>query len=252
MQNYVVTANYDVTTGESIIDLPAEITSDFVLLVNGQVLTNTAYLRTGRQITVTSDISRDTLEILIVGTDLTDLNLLIGRIAALEACCDKQPPVTVLPDLRLDPLRLADIPDTSTDLGFADLQLYRADWSVWDMAYDGNDLLTDSSLRTAIIISCWTDAAANDYDGWWGDAYIEKPVSESLLWTLIGKPANTENAALGIDYIKKALQWLLDDGWITSLAVTGEAQKDPASQLWIFAFRVDHTNKDGSRSTLYL
>ena len=182
-----------------------------------------------------------------------DMHLLIGRMSKLEACCEQQSasPVT-LPDIRLDPLRLANIPDTSTDLGCADLQLYRSDWSVWDMAYDGSDLLTDRSLRTAIIISCWTDAAAHDYHGWWGDAYTEKPYATSLLWTLIGKPANTDNTALGIEYVKKALQWLLDDGWITQLAVSGEAQSDPITHMQFFAFRVEHTSKNGTRSVLYL
>lgn len=183
-----------------------------------------------------------------------DMHLLIGRMSKLEACCEQQnaSPLT-LPDIRLDPLRLTTLPEVSeADLGFADLQLYRSGWSIWDMAYDGSDLLTDHSLRTAIIISCWTDAAAHDYKGWWGDAYTEKPYATSLLWTLIGKPANAENTALGIDYVKKALQWLLDEGWITALTVNGEAQSDPITQLKFFAFRVEHTSKNGTRSILYL
>lgn len=189
-----------------------------------------------------------------------DMRLLIGRVSQIERSGDSlvteplNEPLAPLPLPTLSAL----LPVTSstaadgTDLGFVDLKLTPADWSQWDVLFDGQDLHTESSLETAILISVWTDARVGDERGWWGDQYQAKPIAECKLWTLLGKPANSDNVSLGIRYVQQACQWLLDDTWLTSLQVSGEAQRDTTSGLHIFAFRLDHTDRDGRRGTLYL
>ncbi|OQX16200.1 MAG: hypothetical protein BWK73_04870 [Thiothrix lacustris] len=185
-----------------------------------------------------------------------DMHLLIGRVSQLERNQTTPSDPVSLPSLPLPNLAgllPANIRSSGdVDLGFVDLRLALADWSQWDVQFDGYDLSTETSLHTAILISVWTDARVGDIGGWWGDSYNDRPVAESLLWTLMGKPANADNVEMGIGYVKTALQWLLDDQWITAMDVTGEAQRDPQAHLDIFAFRIDHTDRNGNRGILYL
>lgn len=185
-----------------------------------------------------------------------DMRLLIGRISQLEQQSrdtytdDSTLPTLPLPQLTQLPINLTN--QDEVDLGFVDLRLSPADWSQWDLTYNGQDLLTESSLKTAILISVWTDARSGDQGGWWGDSFATRPIANSLVWTLLGKPATDDNIELGIGYVKQALQWLLDDKWITELIVTGESQTDPTTHLTIFAFKVDTIDHQGRRQTLYL
>lgn len=206
------------------------------------------------QIVNPSQIAREQEIVAQIGRDM---RLLIGRVSQVERQANVIPelePLAPLPLPTLSGLLPITLPSTGddTDLGFIDLKLTPADWSQWDVLYDGQDLRTESSLETAMLISVWTDARVGDERGWWGDQYQDKPIAESKLWTLLGKPANSDNVALGITYVQQACKWLLDDKWLTTLQVNGEAQRDPVSGLHIFAFRLDHTDRDGKRGTLYL
>ena len=197
-------------------------------------------------------VARDQTIVAQIGRDM---RLLIGRVNQLERDNRTTQPSEQLPPLMLPTLaglQPANFQGSAANLGFIDLKLALADWSQWDLLYDGQDLNTESSLHSAILVSVWTDARVGDEGGWWGDSFAEKPIAESKLWTLLGKPANDDNVELGIGYVKTALQWLLDDKWITEMTVTGEAQQDPSTHLDIFAFRVDHTDRSGVRRTLYL
>lgn len=185
-----------------------------------------------------------------------DMRLLIGRVSQLEQQTqsvntnDWALPTLPLPQLTQLPITLST--QEEVDLGFTDLKLSPSDWSQWDLTYSGQDLLTESSLKTAILISVWTDARAGDQGGWWGDSFANRPIADSLVWTLLGKPATDDNVALGIGYVKESLQWLVEDKWITELIVTGESQTDSTTHLTIFAFKVDTIDRQGRRQTLYL
>ncbi|MEZ5709735.1 MAG: phage GP46 family protein [Blastomonas sp.] len=113
---------------------------------------------------------------------------------------------------------------------------WNADGWHGDIAVTGGALTLDMGMRTAILISLFSDARAPDgaalpeesadRRGWWGDDFGEAgDQTGSLLW-LISRAKITaqtlnqaRNAALG------ALQWLIDDGIASRIDVTVEAQQ---------------------------
>jgi phage gp46-like protein len=100
-----------------------------------------------------------------------------------------------------------------------------------DLALQGQHLETSTGLETAVLVSLfsWAPAKAGDLVppgqlyGWWGNDYPDVPgdVFGSRLWTLIGQPikrAALQSPALA----REALQWLLDDGLLTTLDVQAD------------------------------
>lgn len=93
-----------------------------------------------------------------------------------------------------------------------------ADWSL-----AGTQLHSGDDLRSAVLISLFTDRTANQDDvipdgtgdprGWWGDVDQTHPIG-SRLWLLNRAKQTTETLNSARDYIAEALQWLIDDGVI--------------------------------------
>ena len=94
---------------------------------------------------------------------------------------------------------------------------------------------TDASLYTATVISLFTDARAGKDDelpatetfrrGWWGDGVPSAGVPAgdrigSRLWLLSREKQLPEVLARAKHYAEESLQWLLDDGRATDVAVT--------------------------------
>jgi phage gp46-like protein len=92
-----------------------------------------------------------------------------------------------------------------------------------DMRLAGAMLSQDNELRTAVVVSLFSWARANDEDvlpdedatrqGFWGDSY---PVEQghkvgSRLWLLRREKLTTQTIARAQEYCREALQWLLDD-----------------------------------------
>lgn len=106
-----------------------------------------------------------------------------------------------------------------------------------DLALDGAALATDEGLRTAVIVSLFTDARARDDDplpaegdrrGWWGDAVPAVPRDRigSRLWLLSREKRLQSVVARAHDYAAEALAWLVDDGIVASVQVEAEAIGD--------------------------
>lgn len=108
-----------------------------------------------------------------------------------------------------------------------------------DIAMDGGQLAMDDGLRTAILISLFTDARAAPDDalpednadrrGWWGNAYpaITTPRSYELgsrLWLLDRAKTVEQVLAQAKSFAREALQWLLDDAIVTSIEIEAERQ----------------------------
>lgn len=103
-----------------------------------------------------------------------------------------------------------------------------------DLALDGAGLATDDGLKTAIIISLFTDARARDDDilpaesdrrGWWGDSLPERTGDTigSRLWLLSREKRLPSALARARDYAREALAWLIEDGIANSVEVQAEA-----------------------------
>jgi phage gp46-like protein len=89
-----------------------------------------------------------------------------------------------------------------------------------DFALVGADLQSGSDLKTAMIVSLFTDRRAADDDdipdgthdprGWWADD-PQRPIG-SRLWLISRAKQTDETLQRAYDYIAEALRWLVDDG----------------------------------------
>lgn len=106
-----------------------------------------------------------------------------------------------------------------------------------DIGVAGGDLTPDDGLRTAIILSLFTNAPAKDDDvlppgadrqGWWGDAIaqVAGTVTGSRLWLLSREKQLGRVLDRARDYAAEALQWLLDEKVAASLDVQATNPSD--------------------------
>ena len=113
-----------------------------------------------------------------------------------------------------------------TDVALA----FSSDAFAADLAIVGGDLATDDGLRTAVIISLFTDARARDDDalpevggdkrGWWGDFDLDGgDQTGSRLWLLHRAKLLPSTALKARDMCREALDWLLRDGVAASVEV---------------------------------
>lgn len=92
-----------------------------------------------------------------------------------------------------------------------------------DLTVDGNDLDLDDGLETAVIRSLFEDRRAEagdvlpegetDRRGWWGDVFpiVDGDRAGSRLWLLDRAKQTAETLRRAEEYVREALQWLLDD-----------------------------------------
>jgi phage gp46-like protein len=93
------------------------------------------------------------------------------------------------------------------------------------------DLIVGNELGTAVMISLFTDAQADEDDtipdgsadprGWWGDLDEDRHIG-SKLWLLSRAKQTNTTLALAQSYIGDALQWLIDDEVADSIDVFTE------------------------------
>ena len=101
-----------------------------------------------------------------------------------------------------------------------------ADWSL-----SGAGLQTGDDLRTAVLISLFTDRTAQlddeipdgsaDPRGWWGDTGQAVPIG-SRIWLLERAKQTPETLRQARDYAIEALQWLIDDKVVASFDINVE------------------------------
>ena len=105
-----------------------------------------------------------------------------------------------------------------------------------DLFLQGFDLATDDGLRTAVIISLFTDRRARDDDtlpdpggdrrGWWADSVAPAVVGDELgsrLWLLEREKRSPAVIERVRTYSAEALAWLREDGVGQDVIVTAEA-----------------------------
>jgi len=91
----------------------------------------------------------------------------------------------------------------------------------FDTGVGQDDLDADIGLRTAVMISLFTDARARDDDeipdgsndkrGHWGDAY-EDDSTGSRLWLLERAKETQKTLDRGKEYATEALRWFIENG----------------------------------------
>ncbi len=91
----------------------------------------------------------------------------------------------------------------------------------FDLSISSGDLLLDEGLRTAVIVSLFTDRGS-----WWGDALAAIPGDQigSDLWQLAREKRSDDVLARARETARRALDWLLEDGVAEAVTVTAEYQ----------------------------
>jgi len=98
-----------------------------------------------------------------------------------------------------------------------------------DLAIEDGDLALDAGLRTAVLVSLFSDARIPSPEelpygetnprGWWADTF-ENARTGSLLWTIERAKITTETINTIRDSIETALAWLLEGGIVDDVQVT--------------------------------
>ncbi len=113
------------------------------------------------------------------------------------------------------------------------------------------EAVTDDSLKTAVIVSLFTDRRAEPDDeipdgtedrrGWWGDIYPEHDgdLIGSRLWLLDREKQLPSVLRRAETYAAEALQWLIDDGVAQTVDVSA---KNPSDGVLALEIRIQETS----------
>lgn len=94
-----------------------------------------------------------------------------------------------------------------------------------DIVFTETDLAVDDSLKTAIIISLFTDRRVGKERGWWGDTFESEPIG-SRLWLLDREKRKQEVPLRANEYTKEALRWLIKQGIAKSIKVDSYFERE--------------------------
>ncbi|WP_449103345.1 phage GP46 family protein [Pseudomonas veronii] len=119
-----------------------------------------------------------------------------------------------------------------------------------------NEELTESAWRRAAVVSLLTWRRAGPDDplddselyGWWGDSYpsVTNDRIGSRLYLLRRRSLTAQTERDAQTYAREALQWMLDDGRVTAVAITTERGTDRLNMRVVLTFR------DGATLELFL
>lgn len=139
--------------------------------------------------------------------------------------------------------------DISTGWDVANI---RGDWSIV-----ASDLSSGNDLTTAVIISLFTDRAAQPGDvisdgssdprGWWGDNQPDGNTSPigSRLWLISRVKQTQDTLNRAVTYAKEALQWMISDGVALNVLVGAEWQRPG-----FLAMRVTIFHRNGTKEAI--
>lgn len=129
--------------------------------------------------------------------------------------------------------------------------LWNAETSGADLVQDGAGLVVDQGLKTAIIISLFTDRRARadddlpqegaDRRGWWGDvaAAVQGDQIGSRLWLLRRSKMTAQVIEQAREYCVEALSWLIEDGVASGVEVTTSAMSPDILAIVVVVSRAD-------------
>lgn len=125
-----------------------------------------------------------------------------------------------------------------------------------DMSLEAGDLATEAGLKTAVIISLFTDRRARPDDplpeagadrrGWWGDVAAREADDEigSRLWLLSREKQTAEVVARAREYALEALGWMLRDRVASAVDVVAEITRPGVLGLSIIITRPDGPGRE--------
>lgn len=113
-----------------------------------------------------------------------------------------------------------------------------------DVLVQNNDLAVDDGLKTAVLISLFTDRRVDSDDlppeesslrGWWADQFPDVPgdLIGSRLWLLKREKRTVETLNRAVEYSIEALNWMVEDGVADSLDVSADYDDNGALMLTI-------------------
>ena len=120
-----------------------------------------------------------------------------------------------------------------------------------DIGVAAGDLVHEDGLKTAVLISLFTDRRAeaddalpaddSDRRGWWGDLVppAEGDRIGSKLWLLTREKTTREVLNRAREYARESLEWLIEDGIADRLEVDAEYIRMGFLGLAIRIFRPD-------------
>jgi phage gp46-like protein len=138
---------------------------------------------------------------------------------------------------------------TDIELGFS-VEFLDGDAGMVD-----GDLVADNSLRTAVLLSLFTDARASDEEldrfgaedprGWALDSLgeVESDAYGSKLWLLRRESQTAAVLNQAIEYARSALAWLVEDGIASEVLVAGEYPRHGLIGLQIDIVRARETRE---------
>lgn len=137
-----------------------------------------------------------------------------------------------------------------------DFQLLRNDAGIFDMVIEDGDFKIIDAFDTAIFMSIFCERRADASEqpvnflrrGWWGNllAQIEGFEIGSKLWLLFQARITQNTLNLAISYLQDGLQWMVTDGLLDNVIVTGELRGD--DKIFVNISLVRSNNVVDSRS----
>ena len=122
-----------------------------------------------------------------------------------------------------------------------------------DIEVSGAELLRDPGFETAVLISLCSNARAAEDDplpdstdtrsGWWGSEVLDLEIG-SRLWLLGRSKLTDETFSRAEEYIKEALQWMIEEGAADEILCTVEKDTTQLNRLKFTVMIVRKDNKN--------
>lgn len=138
-----------------------------------------------------------------------------------------------------------------------DIELTQDNQGRFDIAIESGDIKSVDSLETALYVSLFTDARATDQQvftpeyrrGWIGNlaSPVEGRQLGGLMWLIDQRRLTQTTLNEVVDYARKSLQWMVDDGLCIKTAVSGSVIPTQGIRL-----NIGITSKEGVTESHYV
>jgi phage gp46-like protein len=139
------------------------------------------------------------------------------------------------------------------DIGFFDVREPGEIIKQPDIVIENGDLKADNGLETAVLISLFSDRRADieelpkgdtNLKGWWADLISDKitDLIGSKLWLADRAKMETELLPLLEDYVRDALNWMIEDGIAQSVEVIATQNDSQSATLSVTINKPDGDN----------